>query len=148
MRSPTSIDATCYRAALHLYPPSFRREFAEEIARVFDEARRDTLLAGGGLWGFRGRMTADLARAVVRQWLRTGWPAIAALAFLYPLTAASALSGLWRRLLLVLPGSAVESGSADMVLLQMLVAVVVLVVAATIILTLWFTRPLLYRRRG
>jgi hypothetical protein len=32
-------------------------------------------------------------------------------------------------------------------MLELLAAVVLLIVAATIILTLWFTRPLLYRHR-
>lgn len=61
----------------------------------------------------------------------------------YPLTAASALSSLWRRLAVVVPRGTAD---ADILVLELLAAVVILIVAATIILTLWFTRPLLYRR--
>jgi len=147
MRSPASLDTRLYRAALYLYPPVFRRDFAAEMVRVFDAARHERLLArpGGRLWAFRAHMWVDLAGAVVRQWLRTGWPVIAALSILYPLTAASALSSLWRRLPVVLPTGTADG---DILVLEMLTAVVILLVAATIILTLWFTRPLLYRRGG
>jgi hypothetical protein len=146
MRSPSSLDARVYRAALYLYPPAFRRDFAQEIVRLFDETRQDVLMESSvnGLWRFRARTIADLSVAIVRQWLRTGWPLIAALSVLYPLTAASALSSLWRRLLIVLPR---DSADPDVALLEMLAAVVTLIVAATIILTFWFTRPLLERHR-
>jgi hypothetical protein len=143
---PPSLDARLYRAALYLYPPAFRRDFGAEMVRVFDEARQETLLSGpgGGLWRFRARMSADLASAIVRQWLKTGWPVVGALSLLYSLTAASALASLWRRLPFVLPRGTAD---ADILMLELLAAIVLLLVATTIILTLWFTRPLLYRRR-
>jgi hypothetical protein len=148
MRSTAPLDTRLYRAALHLYPPAFRRDFSQEIVRVFDEAREETLLTRpeDGLWGFRARMIADLARTIVRQWLRTVSPYIAVLSILYPLTAASALSSLWSRLTFVLPRDTADA-DADVLMLELLAAIVLLVVATTIILTLWFTRPLLYRRR-
>jgi hypothetical protein len=146
MRSPASVDARCCHAALFLCPPAFRREFSEEILRVFDEARQEAQLSAGGsgLWLFRARMIADLAITIARQWLRTGWPVMASLAIVYPLTAASALASLWRRLPFRMPRATADS---DLLMLELLAAVVLLIVAATIILTLWFTRPLLYRRR-
>jgi len=146
MRSPASLDARCYHAALFLCPPAFRREFAQEILLVFDEARQEARIAAPqyGLWSFRARMAADLAGTIVRQWLRTGWPVMAPLAILYPLAASSALAALWRRIPLhMLRGTA----DSDVLMLELLAAVVLLIVAATIILTLWFTRPLLYRHR-
>jgi hypothetical protein len=146
MRPTASLDTRLYRAALHLYPPVFRRDFSREIVRVFDEARQETLLScpEDGLWAFRARMIVDLARTIVGQWLRTGWPYIVVLSILYPLTAASALSSLWSRWSIVPPRGTAD---ADILMLELLAAIVLLIVAATIIFTLWFTRPLLYRRR-
>jgi hypothetical protein len=130
-----------------LCPPAFRREFAQEILLVYDEARQEARLAAPqyGLWSFRARMAADLAGTIVRQWLRTGWPIIAMLAILYPLTAASAIVSIGKRLFRVLPHA--SAAVDDILMLELLAAVVLLIVAATIILTLWFTRPLLYRHR-
>ena len=87
-------------------------------------------------------MSADLARTIVRQWLRTGWPFIVAASILYPLASASALASLWRRTPFVLPRGTAD---ADVMVLALLAAIVLVVIAATIILTLWFTRPLLHR---
>jgi hypothetical protein len=146
MRSPASLDARCYHAALFLCPPAFRREFAQEILLVFDEARQEARLAAPqyGLWSFRARMAVDLAATIVRQWFRTGLPILAPLAILYPLAASSALATLWRRMPFHMPRGTADS---DVLMLELLAAVVLLIVAATIILTLWFTRPLLYRHR-
>jgi len=146
MRPPASLDARLYRAAQYLYPPAFRREFSEEIVRVFDESRLDTIMAGDGraLWRFRARMAVDLADAIVRQWLRSGWPVFVGASLLYSLTMVSALASVWRRAPLVLPRAITD---ADVIALTLLAAIVLVIIATTIILTLWFTRPLLYRRR-
>ena len=58
--------------------------------------------------------------------------------------ASSALATLWRRMPFHMPRGTADS---DVLMLELLAAVVLLIVAATIILTLWFTRPLLYRHR-
>ena len=146
MRSSAPLDARLYQAALYLCPPSFRREFSEEIVRVFAEARDDAQGGGTGrgLWAFRARMSADFARTMLGQWMRTGWPAIVVGSLLYPLTAVSAIAKLWRRGPFVLPRG---SADADVMALELLAAIVLVVIAATIVLTLWFMRPLLYRRR-
>jgi len=146
MRPTASFDTRCYRAALYLYPPAFRREFSQEIIRVFNEAREETQAAspGPGVWAFRARMTADLASAIVLQWIRTGWPFIAVISILYPLVVTSAVSSLWRRTPFVLSRG---TSDADVIVLALVAAVLLVVIAATIILTLWFTRPILYRRR-
>jgi len=40
-----------YRALLHLYPASFRAEYGEEMAAIFNRSRRDTRPAGRpALW--------------------------------------------------------------------------------------------------
>ena len=113
---------------------------------MFDEARQEAQRSahGSGLWSFRARMSADLAITIARQWLRTGWPIVVPLAILYPLAVSSALATLWRRVPFHMPRGTPDS---DVLMLELLAAVVLLIVAATIILTLWFTRPLLYRRR-
>ena len=146
MRPPPSLDTRCYQAALYLCPPAFRREFSCEIVRVFDEARHETEGSGRsrGLWMFRARMLADLAVTFVSQWLRTGWPAIFTAALLGPLATGSAVASLWRRAPFALPRATPD---ADVILLALLAAVVIVIIATTIILTLWFTRPLLYRGR-
>jgi hypothetical protein len=148
MRPTASLDTRFYQAALYLYPPAFRREFSQEIVRVFNEARHETQVAspGGGLWAFRARMSADLASTIVLQWLRTGWPFIVVMSMLYPLMAVSALASLWRRtpFVFVLPRGTAD---ADVIALELLAAIVLVVIATTIIVTLWFTRPLLNRRR-
>ena len=146
MRTTASLDSRFYQAALYLYPPAFRREFSREIVLVFNEARHETQIASprGGLWAFRVRMSADLAKTIVLQWVRTGWPFIGVISMLYPLIAASALASLGRRTPFVFPGGTPD---ADVIVLVLLAAIVLVVIATTIIVTLWFTRPLLYRRR-
>ena len=140
MPSTASLATRCYQAALYLYPPAFRREFSREMVLVFDEVRRDARDSspGGDRWSFWARMIADLARTIALQWMRTGWPVIGALSVLYP------LARFWRRTSFVLPSG---NADADVSALVLLVAIVLVVIAATIVLTLWFTRPLLYRRR-
>ena len=146
MEPTAPLDTRCYQAALYLCPPAFRREFSQEIVRVFHEARYDTQLANprGGLCAFWARMIKDLAVTIVRQWLRTAWPLIVVISTVCPLMAASAIATFWRRMPAVVPRATPD---ADVILLVLLAAVVILVIAATIIFTLWFTRPLLYRRR-
>jgi hypothetical protein len=146
MPTTAPLDSRLYQAALFLYPPAFRREFSSEMVRDFNEARAETEQRGHrrSLWAFRADMSADLVSTVVVQWIRTGWPVIVLLSMIVPVTAASALARLWQRTHVVLPHG---SSDADVTALVLLTAIVLLVIAATIILTLWFTRPLLYHRR-
>jgi hypothetical protein len=141
------LDTRAYQAAQYLYPPAFRREYSQEIVRVFNEARHEQVASRGALWAFRARMSADLASTIVWQWIGTGWPlvmVISMMSMLYPLVAASALVSLERSGPAVL---SIENPDADVIALTLLAAIVLVVIATTIILTLWFTRPLLYRRR-
>jgi len=99
-RPATPVDVSVYRAALYLCPPAFRREFAPQMIRDFDEARQEAAVSGDArrrLWPFRARMTGDLVKTAVWQWLRTGWPVIVALAMTTSLAAAAALASLWPR---------------------------------------------------
>jgi hypothetical protein len=68
----------CYRAFLHLYPSAFRREFGDEITADFDDATEEAWRANGlrgvlSVWLLAG---ADVARAALLQWCRTGLPAL------------------------------------------------------------------------
>jgi hypothetical protein len=148
MRSTASFDTRIYQAALYLYPPSFRREFSPEMVRDFDEARHDPDLVGRarGLWKFRVHMMADLARAVMLQWLRTGWPVIAVVSVICPVAAVSALANVWPRELFAVPDG-IARHDADLLALQVLATILLLVIAATIMVTQVLMRSLARRRR-
>jgi hypothetical protein len=133
-----------YRAALYLCPPEFRREFADEIVRVFDEARGASAAGGESLWRFRARMTVDLVATIVRQWMRTGWPYIAVASVASPAIVIAFVTGAFKLVAARVPRVDADN---DVLVLALLSSTVVLLIAGTIILTLWFTRPLLYRRR-
>jgi hypothetical protein len=143
-----SPDAKLYQAALYLYPPSFRREFGLEMMRDFEEARQE-VCAGGpprGLWALRATMSRDLARSVVLQWIRTGLPMIALLSMTATLGAFAGLARLWNGASIDIP----ETSNSDLLGLELLAAVVLLIIVATIVFTSWFARErarLLPRRR-
>src|SRR5258706_93026 len=133
-----------YRAAVHLYPPDFRREFASEMTRDFDQATREAWsgTAWPGVLVLWAHLGADFALTLVRQWLWSPWLAItlipAAISIAGMVTVASLLAQ-------PPPPLSVPQPDHDQIALLLLVTVVLLIVAATIILTLWFTRPLRYR---
>src|SRR5262245_5638560 len=142
--SISSIDAALYRLALYLYPPSFRREFSVELALDFEEGRQESLAAGATrIWTFRAYVWRDLAATVVLEWCRTGWPVIIAGAVLCPLAAVSLLAQLWRVPRLVITP---ETPDADLIGLGLITSTVFLVIALTIVVTIWSTR-LMSRRR-
>ncbi len=142
-------EGRLYGAVLYLLPPAFRREFGDEMARDFAEARREASLVGRArdLWRFRARMALDLLAAAVVQWLHTGLPAFVLVAAIASAGTISALASFWPNLTWSLPA---ETPQADTIGLVLLVTVVLLVIVATIIFTLWwtrrFTRPLPRRR--
>lgn len=140
------LDIRIYRAAMWLYPPAFRREFSPQMVHDFENARQDPEITGSahGLWALRARMIVDLARTVVLQWFRSGWPVILGVSMVGPLLAVAALASLWRRAHFVLPTGTPD---ADVIALVLLAATLVIVIAATIILTLWFAHPLTRRHR-
>jgi hypothetical protein len=85
-RSP---DTRVYRAALWLCPSGFRREFADEMVRDFDDAHSEvTSMGARDMWPLRLVMAVDLVRTAGVQWARTGLPVIAVLS----LTVALALA--------------------------------------------------------
>jgi hypothetical protein len=139
------LDARLYRAALQLCPGEFRREHGREMAWDFDEARSELVSAGArAVWTLRLLMGLDLARTIVVQWLRTGLPAIACIAFGCSLVASAGLAAVVRRLTFRLPTDGIDAEGVSMVLLA---AVVVLVIVVTIVFNMWVHRPRRVARR-
>jgi hypothetical protein len=132
-----------YRAALYLYPATFRREFSSEMTRDFHEAMQE---AGHGrarltLWAGIG---ADLARTIVVQWLRTGLPVLLVCSTAAALAAASVAANVLPHTPFDVPDTAHDR---DVMMLVLLTCVVLMVIVATIVFTFWFSRPIFRRHR-
>ena len=139
-----------YAAALWLCPPSFRRQYAEQMRRDFEEARLDAIAAGAPAARLRlaAQMTLDLARTIAVQWVRGGALAIGLAAMLCSLSLAALLAGFFQRVRIdVQP----HIDNLDVLFVVLMVAVVVVLLASTIIFTQWFAasirRPPPRRRR-
>jgi len=140
MRLPTFLDASSYRAGLRLCPPAFRREYAEQMLQDFEDACREAADAGG-MGRLQLQMGLDLIRTVVVQWFRSGWPVIMLVSVLPMLAAMAGLARLVGRAKFDIPENLPDSEAIGLVLIA---TVTVFLVATTIVLTLWATRP---RRR-
>ena len=142
-----SLDGRLYRAALSLCPAGFRREHGDEMVRDFDEARGEAAADGDrALWILRLLMAVDLVRTFGIQWLRSGLPAIAGLAsILVTLALAEGLATLAVRARFApfqMPANPVD---AEILGLLLLAVMSVMLIAMTIVVSLWVNRP---RRRG
>jgi hypothetical protein len=136
-----AFDVRLYRAALRLCPGEFRREHAGDMALDFEDARQEATASGAGagaVWTLRLLLGVDLARTIVVQWLRTGFPVIACAAALVSLSMAAALASVTRAVTRRL--SAV-TGDMDTLGVILLAAVVVMVIVATIVFNHWVHRP-------
>jgi hypothetical protein len=137
-------EGRLYRAALALCPDRFRREHGDEMARDFDQARREAEAAGGAVWIITFVMAVDIVRTLAVQWLRTGLPLIAVASVIVTLALAEGLATIARRAAIRMPAEAAR----DEVLGVLLLAVIcVLLIAMTIVLTQWASRMSLRRRR-
>jgi hypothetical protein len=140
-----AIEARLYRAALRLCPGEFRRDHGDEMICDFDQARREAAGAGTqAIWVFRLLLSADLARTLVVQWLRTGLPAIGCTAAILPLLLANAVASVVRRFPIRVPDDPLVQDAFGLVLLA---AVAVIVIVVTIIFNGWMLRPRRLRRR-
>jgi uncharacterized BrkB/YihY/UPF0761 family membrane protein len=141
-----SLDRRVYAAALHLYPPAFRREFGPEMLRDFDDAQSETWCRPGARAVFVVHIAADLARSIVWQWLRSGLPAIAVVSAAATLLSIAAISRLWPTRAMEMP---LRPADRELLGLIILAIVVILLIATTIVLTIWSapTRSLRRRRR-
>ena len=139
------IGARIYYATLFLCPPAFRREFSAEMARHVDDAAEDMRSAGGvaALMLWIG-VAADLACTIVVQWLRSGWPVLTACSIAGAIAATRVAANMLLHEPLPVPASAHDR---DLMTLLLLTGTVLLVIAATIVFTFWFSRPLPRRRR-
>jgi len=141
---PTSrrpLDTRFYRAALRLCPGPFRREYSDEMTRDF-EALRDEAALARSLWSLRLAMAVDLARTAGTEWIRTGLPAIAFAALVIPLALAGGLASLARRVTVPIPA---DPAQEELLGILLLVLISLLLIAATLVLTLSFG-PSLRRR--
>jgi hypothetical protein len=135
--------ARLYRAGLYLYPPAFRREFAGEMRRDFEEATGDCWAAGGwrsvvSLWT---HTSADLATSAGIQWLRSGLPLIAIVAAaiaMLTVTLAAQLS----RVTVPVP---LTDADRDVVTITLMAVVVLMIIVAVLVFNLWFSRSLVRR---
>ena len=139
-RRSSFLDAASYRAGLHLCPPAFRREYGEQMLQDFDDACREAA-AAGGMGRLRLQMGLDLMRTLGVQWYRSGWPVIVLLSVLPMFAAATGLARLFGRASIAIPDDVPDAEAIGLVLIA---TVTVFLVATTIVLTLWATRP---RRR-
>jgi hypothetical protein len=146
MAEPSAaFEVRVYRAALRLCPGEFRREHAGDMALDFEDARGDAAARGTReLWALRTVLGIDLARTLVVQWLRTGLPAIGAVAAVVTL-------GLTASVAAVVQGITVRAATAvvdeEAVAFILLSAIALMVIVATIVFNLWVHRSRLVRRR-
>lgn len=135
-----------YRTALWLYPPRFRGEFGDELARDFDEAAAEAWRSGGsrGLVRLLASVGADLVTSLVVQWARTGAPILALIAvgsatILMSAAATIVSAPRWTH--------AVRPQDQELLTMMLLVGAVLLVIVITIFFTLYFLSPRRPRRR-
>jgi hypothetical protein len=143
-KRPPLLPGRIYSAALTLYPAAFRREFAREMTRDFDEAGQEAWLERRwrGLLTVWSQMGVDLARSVVRQWIQTGVPVIMLVSAVTTLAAAGTAAQILVGEPMTPPASADDR---DLVMLMLLIATALGVIFGTIVFTVWFTRPLARR---
>ena len=136
-----------YGALLRLYPGRFREDFASDMALDFADASDEAWLERrwSGLIGVWTATAVDVARSLTRQWMRTPVPLISIVSIVIALSTAALAQTLTPKGPLF---ANVKPHDRELVMLIMLTACVLLVIASTIIFTLWFLRPLLYRGRS
>lgn len=144
MAARSSVADIVYRTLLRLYPVRFQEEFASDMALDFADASEEAWLAERwtGLLQVWLRTGADLARSLTLQWMRTHIPLIAIVSIVIALSTASVAQTLIPKEPFFVN---LQPHDRDLAALMLLTACVVLVIASTIIFTLWFLRPLLYR---
>jgi hypothetical protein len=138
-----SLEGRLYRAALSLFPAAFRREHGAEMARDFDQARQEADSATA-LWSLRACIAIDLVRTLAVQWVRTGLPVIAIASLLLTLALAEALAVVARRASIRMPAGFAHE---DELIVLFMAQISVVLIALTIVLSLWVGRLTRPRRR-
>jgi hypothetical protein len=137
-----AFEGRLYRAALSLFPAAFRRDHGDEMARDFDEARREAAGSGRAVWLLRCGMALDFVRALAVQWVRTGLPVIALTSILLSLLIAGGLAAVVRSVSSIRIPAGIEHD--DMVIVLFMVQISIVLIAMTILISLWvgrLTRP-------
>jgi hypothetical protein len=146
--APRTLEGQCYRTALMLCPPLFRREHGDEMSRDFDELRGEAAARGNGaLWTLRLVMAIDFVRTFGVQWLRTGLPLIALVAASVQLAIAVGLAAFARLAAIAIPKPRdLAHADAEVMGILLLAVTSIVLIGMTIALNIWVTR--LNRRRG
>lgn len=145
MPSPSiPLEARLYRAVLSLCPAGFRRDHGDEMARDFDDARREAAGRSGEMWLVRACMTIDLVRTLAVQWARTGLPIIGAASIFLSLAIAEALAAVARRASIQMLDRIQED---ETVVVLVIAEVSVVLIAMTIMVSIWTARMTRPRRR-
>jgi hypothetical protein len=149
--APRSLEGQCYRMALMLCPPVFRREHGDEMSRDFDDLRGEAAARGNGaLWTLRFAMTIDFVRTLGVQWLRTGLPVIviALVAASVQLAIALGLAAFVHIATIHTPiPDPVTRADAEVIGVLLIAVISILLIAMTVTLNLWVTRLNRRRRR-
>ncbi len=140
-----SLLAIGYRILLWLYPPAFRRTFAESMAADFDDTCAEARVRGDtrAVLAHALAATANLARSIPWQWLRSGVPFILLGAAVCAGLAISTLS--W----LVPLGPfavAIAAAAEDDLLLLIMILTALFPVLCVVLFNWWFVMPSLRRR--
>ena len=137
MTAPPIIATHIYRALVYLYPPTFRRQFASEMASHFRDATCEAWHDGGwltvtGLWIHIGR---DLLGTAAVQWFRNGTSMVFVLSAAAAATCGFTITQTLRRPLQVASLSPVDQ---DKVVLLFLATLVILLTVTVILFTVCF----------
>jgi hypothetical protein len=147
MAATPDIGVRVYEAALRLYPPAFRREFGVEMVRDVREANLESEASRG--WrdaaAFWLAIAGDVLMTVPLEWCRTGLPLLALVSALPGAAFLGVLARVERRAWVVVVPEQVAD--REVLALVLLVTVVLFLILATIMFTLWFARPRVSRRR-
>ena len=142
--SISSLEGRLYRAALSLFPAAFRRDHGAEMARDFDDARQEAADGSRAIWWLRCCMAIDLARTWTVQWFRTGLPLIAVASIVLSLAIAEGLAAAARATSVRMPDGLEHE---DTVVVLFMAEISVVLIAMTILISLWVGRLLRPRRR-
>ena len=142
--SISSVESRVYRAALSLCPAGFRRDHGDEMARDFDEARQEAADSTAAIWMVRACLSIDLVRTAAVQWVRTGLPVIAVASLVFSLAIAAGIVTIAQRVSARMP-SGFEQEETVVVLFMAQISVVL--IATTILISLWVGRLMRPRRR-
>jgi len=70
---PLNAAERTYRALLHLYPPRFRRAFAQDLVEAFRDQRRATIRRGDPEPAFWFAALRDIATQASAEWFAAAW---------------------------------------------------------------------------